>query len=471
MVFSSLTFLYLFLPAVLIMHAIFRNIKARNGLLLIFSLVFYAWGEPLWVLGMIFTTGVNYACARMISRTESIARRKAHLALACIISLSFLVYFKYAATWINTVTGLAGIEFAMPVQRLPIGISFYTFQAITYTVDIYRQKAEAQKNPLLVLLYISFFPQLIAGPIVQYGDIAEMLNSRSPSHRDVYEGSMRFIVGLSKKVLLANLCGEAINYLPKAGGSAQQSVLGSWLLAVLFALQIYFDFSGYSDMSIGMGRVCGFHFLENFNYPYISKSITEFWRRWHMSLGAFFRDYVYIPLGGNRVSDLRLVFNLLVIWILTGLWHGATWNFAAWGAYYGLLIIIERLVLRRVIDKIPAVLRTVATLFLILVGWVLFYYESLSAGISHIGAMLGMSGGAMSDPISLYVLKTNIVLIAVAVLCCLPWAKMKRTGKHAAQGSAVIDAVLRPALASVLLLLSLSFLVGQSFNPFLYFRF
>ena len=468
-VFSSLTFLCFFLPAVVILHTVFRDMRVRNAILLVFSLVFYAWGEPFWVLGMVFTTGVNFICSLALSRTEGTGRRKLFVLIAAAVSLAFLVYFKYAAFFVNSVTALFGAAYRLPAQRLPIGISFYTFQAITYTVDVYRGRAEAQKNPLLVLLYISFFPQLIAGPIVQYGDVADRLNGRSVTIRDVYYGLSRFIIGLSKKVLLANLCGEAINLLPAAGGDQALSILGSWLFMILFALQIYFDFSGYSDMGIGMGRMFGFKFLENFNYPYISKSVAEFWRRWHMSLGAFFRDYVYIPLGGNRVAKPQLVFNLLAVWILTGLWHGASWNFTVWGAYYGVLIIAERLVFRRLLDKLPAALRLAGTLVLVLFGWALFYYESLPAGISHIGAMLGLGGGGLTDPASVYVLKNSAVLILVSALCCLPWAEKGKTGKRAGIGA--VARGLRPALMSGLLLLSTLFLVGQSFNPFLYFRF
>ena len=471
MVFSSLTFLCFFFPVVVILHTIFRDIRVRNGVLLVFSIVFYAWGEPLWALGMIFTTGVNYACSLILERTVNSGRRKLLVFIACAVSLAFLVYFKYAAFIVNSLTGLFGREYTMAAGRLPIGISFYTFQAITYTVDVYRGRSQAKKNPLLALLYISFFPQLIAGPIVQYGDVAERLSARSASVRDVYKGMSRFVVGLSKKVLLANLCGEAITQLPAAGGGSPLSVLGSWLLMILFALQIYFDFSGYSDMAIGMGRMFGFSFPENFNYPYISKSITEFWRRWHMSLGAFFREYVYIPLGGNKASKLRVALNLMIVWALTGLWHGAGWNFLVWGAYYGALIIAERFILARVLERTPGILRVAVTLILVLFGWSLFYYDSLSAGIRHIGAMVGIGGGGVIDPASVYVFKNSAVLMLASVFCCLPWTKMKTEGNHM---PTVIDragSFLRPAFVSGLLVLSMLFLVGQSFNPFLYFRF
>jgi alginate O-acetyltransferase complex protein AlgI len=362
-----------FLPIVFILYLASPDLRVRNGVLLVFSLLFYAWGEPLWVLGMIFTTGVNFVCALVVERIEDAGRRKLLVFIAVAVSLAFLVYFKYAAFLVNSAAGILGVAYSLPARRLPIGISFYTFQAITYTVDVYRGRAKAQENPLLVLLYISFFPQLIAGPIVQYGDIAERLKKRESPPSEAYQGFIRFIVGLSKKVLLANLCGEALNLLPAAGGDQPLSLLGSWLSMLLFALQIYFDFSGYSDMGIGMGRMFGFRFLENFNYPYLSKSISEFWQRWHMSLGAFFRDYVYIPLGGNRVAKHRLALNLLVVWMLTGLWHGASWNFVVWGAYYGALIILERLVFGHLMEKVPVALRTAGTLILVLFGWALFY--------------------------------------------------------------------------------------------------
>ncbi|MDR0468638.1 MAG: MBOAT family protein [Peptococcaceae bacterium] len=471
MVFSSLTFLCFFLTIVFALYLVSPDLRVRNGVLLVFSLLFYAWGEPIWVLGMVFTTVVNFVCALAIAHTEGSGRRKLLVFIAVAVSLAFLLYFKYAAFLVNSVTGILGISFRLPAQRLPIGISFYTFQAITYTVDVYRGRAKAQGNPLLVLLFICFFPQLIAGPIVQYGDIAERLNERSSPSSEAYQGFVRFIIGLSKKVLLANMCGEALNLLPVAGGGKPLSLLGSWLSMTLFALQIYFDFSGYSDMGIGMGRMFGFRFLENFNYPYISKSISEFWQRWHMSLGAFFRDYVYIPLGGNRVSKRRLALNLMAVWMLTGLWHGASWNFVAWGAYYGVLIILERLVLERLAGKIPGALRVAGTLILVLFGWALFYYESLPAGLAHIGAMLGFSGGGLADPVTAYVFKHNVVLILASIVCCLPWIKWSKEGKHLSLDHDAVGILVQPALMSALLLLSVLFLVGQSFNPFLYFRF
>ncbi|MDR0248842.1 MAG: MBOAT family protein [Oscillospiraceae bacterium] len=463
MVFSSLTFLCFFLPSVIVLHTAFRSLRARNAVLLVFSLVFYAWGEPIWLLGMLFTTGLNYACALLLTRIASPRKRRFALFLAVAASLAFLVYFKYTAFAVNSLSALIGGGRVMEPLRLPLGISFYTFQAITYTADVYKGKCRAQSNPLLALLYIACFPQMIAGPIVRYADVAEKLTNRAVSADDAYRGFCRLIVGLSKKVLIANLCAEAIAALPASGGEQALSVAGSWLLMLLFAFQIYFDFSGYSDMGIGMGRMFGFKYPENFNYPYISASVTEFWRRWHMSLGAFFRDYVYIPLGGNRVPARRWVFNVMAVWLLTGLWHGASWNFVAWGAYYGLLLMAERFAARHIRLPVPKPLRVAVTMVFVLFGWALFYYESLPAGVGHIAAMLGLSGGGFADPAAVYVLKENALLMCAAALCCLPWAK------PLARARAV--SCLRPVFMSLLFALSFLFLVGQSFNPFLYFRF
>ena len=472
MVFSSLTFLCFFLPLVLLLHSVFRSIKARNALLLVFSLLFYAWGEPVWVFGMVFVTLVNWFASLVVARSREPKSRRTAVFLASAVSLSFLVYFKYAAFFVNFLAGVFRLPLSLEPAVLPIGVSFYTFQALTYTVDVYRKRARPQSSPFLALLYISFFPQLIAGPIVQYGDVAGMLKKRNPTSKDIYEGFSRFIVGLGKKVLLANLCGEAVGALPAAGEA--QSVVGAWLMILFFALQVYFDFSGYSDMAIGMGRAFGFRFLENFNYPYISKSISEFWRRWHMSLGAFFRDYVYIPLGGSRVGRLRLIFNLLVVWCLTGLWHGASWNFVAWGLYYGVLIVIERMLPDGVLERFPALLRQIGTLVLVLFGWVFFYYESFADGLSHIGVMLGGGASGIIDAQTVYALKNNAVLLVVSALACLPILPAYRTfeseyklGRRISGG---VSAALPVALTAVLAL-SFSFLVGQSFNPFLYFRF
>jgi alginate O-acetyltransferase complex protein AlgI len=351
--------------------------------------------------------------------------------------------------------------FVKPV--LPIGISFYTFQVLTYTVDVYRGKVGVQRSYPKLLLYVSFFPQLIAGPIVNYTDIAASLDSRTASLEDVYQGFLRFFIGLAKKVLLANTCGIVTTKLAEAGSL---SVAGSWLMAVAYAFQIYFDFSGYSDMAIGMGRMFGFTFFENFNYPYTSKSVTEFWRRWHISLGTFFRDYVYIPLGGNRVSTAKNIRNILVVWLLTGFWHGASWNFLAWGVYYGLLLLAEKYLLKDLKKKLPAVVNLAGTLLAVLVGWVLFYYEHLGDALRHLGVMFGLSGAALSDPGAVYYGKHYLVFLVAAALASIPW---KQTLSGSRLGS--LGQRLKPLAVTALLLASLGLIISQSYNPFLYFRF
>jgi alginate O-acetyltransferase complex protein AlgI len=357
---------------------------------------------------------------------------------------------------------------------MPIGISFYTFQVITYTVDVYRGKVEVQRNYGHLLLYVSFFPQLIAGPIVNYSDIKEQLEKRNISLNDFYEGFMRFFIGFGKKILIANTCGIITE---KIDAVAQMSLSGAWVLAIAYALQIYFDFSGYSDMAIGIGRMFGFKFLENFNYPYISKSITEFWRRWHISLGAFFREYVYIPLGGNRVGKIKLLRNIMIVWMLTGIWHGASWNFIIWGLYYGVLLVLEKFVLLRIKEKLPNFVNVFITLLLVLIGWVFFYYIDLGAGIEHLGIMFGIISRPLTDAVTIYYFKYYLMFIIAGALASVPWKsfvkklmgeKKVESMKEGIDNSAII---LKPLFATLVFLASLAVLIGQSYNPFLYFRF
>ena len=467
MVFSSMTFVPLFLPLVLVLYYATKHAGIRNTVLLVFSLIFYAWGEPKWIFVMLLTVTVNYLCGLLIHHSKSKFRRTAAMILGVSLSLGFLVYFKYFGFFSDIVTGLLGVEndFLKPV--LPIGISFYTFQVLTYTVDVYRGKVPVQKNYASLLLYVSFFPQLIAGPIVNYTDIAPSLSSRQENAEGVYQGFIRFFIGFAKKVLLANTCGIITDTL-RAGETL--SVAGSWLMAVAYAFQIYFDFSGYSDMAIGMGRMFGFHFFENFNYPYISKSVTEFWRRWHISLGTFFRDYVYIPLGGNRVSTAKNIRNIMIVWLLTGFWHGASWNFLAWGVYYGLLLLAEKFLLKDLKKKLPTALNIAVTLLLVLIGWVLFYYENLGDALNHLKVMFGLSGAAWSDPSAVYYGKHYLVFLVAAAFASLPWKTYLQKLPH----KPALDTAaywLKPLVATVMFLLALSMIVTQSYNPFLYFRF
>ena len=467
MVFSSMTFVPLFLPLVLLLYYATKRAGIRNAVLLVFSLIFYAWGEPKWIFVMLLTVTVNYLCGLLIHRSKNTLHRTIAMILGVSLSLGFLVYFKYFGFFSDVVTGLLGIENTFLKPVLPIGISFYTFQVLTYTVDVYRGKVPVQKNYAKLLLYVSFFPQLIAGPIVNYTDIAPSLDSRQENMEDIFQGFIRFFLGFAKKVLLANTCGIITDTLR---GGDSLSVAGSWLMAVAYAFQIYFDFSGYSDMAIGMGRMFGFHFFENFNYPYISKSVTEFWRRWHISLGTFFRDYVYIPLGGNRVSTLKNIRNIMIVWLLTGFWHGASWNFLAWGIYYGLLLLAEKFLLKDLKKKLPTVVNIAITLLLVLIGWVLFYYESLGDALKHLQVMFGLGGAAWSDPAAVYYGKHYLVFLVAAALASLPWKEYLQKLPHQ---EVLVSAGrwLKPLVATVLFLLALCWIVTQSYNPFLYFRF
>ena len=471
MTFSSLTFTTLFFPAVLILYFICTDLRWRNGVLLVASLIFYSWGEPIWVLAMIGSTAINYVAAMLIGRASSPGLRKTALVVGAAASLAVLFYFKYAAFLVNSVTSLFGVSFSIPVLELPIGISFYTFQVLTYTVDVYRGKSPVQRDPFKLMLYVSCFPQLIAGPIVQYSDVAVMLDERESTLEGFTEGMKRFTVGLSKKVLLANVCGLIIEELPSAAGASGMSVLGAWYISVLYSLQLYFDFSGYSDMAIGMGRIFGFTYKENFNYPYISKSASEFWRRWHISLGSFFRDYVYIPLGGNRRGRARTALNLAIVWALTGLWHGASWNFVIWGLYYGVLIILEKLVLADFREKLPGAAQHIAALLLIVVGWTVFYYTDMGCLGKHLGAMFGIGAAGLSDPVTMAVIRKYTVLPLIAAIASLPILPRLKAwlGKHEKlEGAADIVSLV---CLTALMLLSMIFIVGQSYNPFIYFRF
>lgn len=468
MVFSSLTFLLLFLPAFLMLYFVAGNIRWRNGILLVFSLLFYAWGEPVWMLAMLFSTSVNYTCARIISKSKRLWVRRLILACGIIISLASLVYFKYAAFFVNSAATLFSLPIELPTLKLPIGISFYTFQILTYTIDVYRGDAPTQKNPLRLLLYVSCFPQLIAGPIVQYSDVATALSSRSTSMDDFTAGMKRFVVGLGKKVLVANICGAALLALPTAASG--MSLAGAWLSALLFALQIYFDFSAYSDMAIGIGQVIGFKYKENFNYPYISSSVTEFWRRWHMSLSGFFLKYVYIPLGGNRQGNRRTALNIMIVWTLTGLWHGASWNFVMWGAYYGCLLLAEKFVFARILEKTPKFLRHSFTLIAVLFGWVIFYHTETVDMINHLLAMFGV-GANLMDTSTLGVLRAYTIFPLIGIVLSMPI--LPAIKKLLAKNPKIerVGNIVGTVILTMVLVLSLLFLIGESYNPFIYFRF
>ena len=460
MLFSGIPFLFYFLPAVLIAYFLVPK-KFKNAVLLLFSLVFYAWGEPKYVFLMIGTICLFFGCGIAIGRTENTLWKKFWLTVSVVVSLALLAVFKYADFFIGTVNSVFGSHLPLWQLALPIGISFYTFQCLSYTVDVYRGSAPVQKNIISFGAYVSLFPQLIAGPIVRYVDVARELDDRTHSWEDFRLGMRRFLVGLSKKILIANQLGQLTEIFRS---SADKSVLFYWMYAIAFALHIYFDFSGYSDMAIGLGRIFGFHFIENFNYPYLSKSIAEFWRRWHMSLGSWFRDYVYIPMGGNRVGKVRWIFNILVVWMLTGLWHGAAWNFVLWGLLYALFLLLEKFL---PLDKLPVIARRVYVLLVVLLGFVLFNATSLTQALSDIGGMFGFAGVPLVSASALYYLRSYGFLFIISLIGSTPLVRDTATKLENTR----VAAILEPLLMILLLLVCTGYLVDGSFNPFLYFRF
>ena len=413
MVFSSLVFLCIFFPVTMVLYNVVKDIKAKNIVLLISSLFFYAWGEPKWIIVMIFTSFADYLFGLLINKSRGTKLAKIYLALSIIITLGVLAIFKYMNFFTHNLNSLPFINIKETSISLPIGISFYTFQAMSYVIDVYRGEVEVQKKYSRLLLYVSMFPQLIAGPIVRYSTISKQLENRKVTLEQISAGITRFVIGLSKKVILANYLGLLVD---SAFGEEVigVSALGAWTGMFAYFFQIYFDFSGYSDMAIGMGKMLGFDFLENFNYPYTSKSITDFWRRWHISLSSFFKDYVYIPLGGNRKHQMR---NMFIVWALTGFWHGASWNFLIWGIYYFALLAIEKKYLKQKLETLPVIVSRIYTIFFVLIGWVLFYFEDTSKLLSGLKALLGIgtTGTVGADAVSL---KNNLVLFAVCLHAC-----------------------------------------------------
>lgn len=481
MVFSDLFFLFAFLPAFFLCYALgawadrrftplddTHTNRAKNLVLVVFSLVFYAWGEPVYVFLMLASVLLNYVAGLLIARSR--ARRKAALAAGITLNLLILATFKYLGFFAGILQDM-GVPVAAPTIALPIGISFYTFQSVSYLVDVYRQEAPVQRRFADLLLYISMFPQLIAGPIVRYGTVARAVTERRVSVADVSEGCYRFLIGLGKKVIIANQFSEIADQF-LADGIGQLTTTGAWVGVVAFTLQIYYDFSGYSDMAIGLGRCLGFRFNENFDHPYCTQSITEFWRRWHISLGTFFRDYLYIPLGGNRRHQLL---NIFVVWFLTGMWHGAYWNYILWGLYFGVLLTIEKFLLRRVIERTPAVLRHAYSLLLVVAGFGIFYFEDLGRMGVFFRAFTGQAA-AFTDFVSQSALLDNFWLWLVAIVFCMPvrtWAGSV-VARRMPGGAAVAQTVtvtVRIALSLALLVLSVSLLVGATNNAFIYTRF
>jgi alginate O-acetyltransferase complex protein AlgI len=471
LVFSSLVFLCIFLPVNLFLYFIIKNRTWRNWILILSSLFFYAWGEPVWITAMIFSGVFDYFNGLMVEKYHGTKEAKFFVALSITGNLLLLGAFKYSGFFVENINALFGLSLNVPRISLPIGISFYTFQTISYVVDVYRGEVKAQRSPFKFMLFVSLFHQLVAGPIVRYSDIAAEIEHREVTATGFSEGVNRFIIGLGKKVLIANTAGElALSFL--GTDYEKLPVAGAWLGILLYAFQIYFDFSGYSDMAIGLGRMYGFTYKENFNYPYISKSATEFWRRWHISLGSFFRDYLYIPLGGNRRNHAR---NLLVVWFLTGLWHGASWNFIIWGLYYFVFVFAEKLFLKKLLDRIPAFFSRIYLLLIVLVGWVFFYHIDMGEGLRFLGVMFGRAYAFTNSEVSI-LFRGNALFLVLAVIASTPLAKrLFEAVKTYFLGNRArvvfMDRVFKPVINIFILVLSLAFLVGQSYNPFLYFRF
>ena len=457
MLFSSISFLYYFLPCVLVLYLLVPR-HFKNVILLITSLFFYAWGEPRLVLLMLVTIAIGYVLGILIEKDAE--HKKLYLILAIVSFLGALAYFKYANFFVDNFNQVTGLSIPLVRVALPIGISFYTFQILSYNIDVYRGEVKAQRNPINLAAYITMFPQLIAGPIVRYKDVAVQLESREHNISKVADGIRRFVFGLSKKILIANVLGEMCEGFRL---SDDKSVLFYWMYAMAFSLHIYFDFSGYSDMAIGLGKIFGFDFLENFNYPYISKSITEFWRRWHISLGNWFRDYVYIPLGGSRVKRGRHLFNILVVWMLTGFWHGAAWNFIIWGLYFAVLLVIEKTFLLKYLER-TKVLSHIYVLFAVVVSFVIFNASSITQVMADIGGMFGRGDLPLVSGEALYYLKSYAAIGILAIVGATPLPKKivsKWKGLQYAE----------PVVLLVLLIMITAYLVDGSFNPFLYFRF
>ena len=458
MLFSSIPFLYYFLPAVLLCHAIAPR-KGKNAVLLIASLFFYGWGEPKYLVLMAVSIGTFYGCGLAIESAKTQKMKKIWLTVAVVIGIALLAVFKYADFFLQSFAAVTGLSIPLLRLALPIGISFYTFQCMSYAVDVYRGSVPAQRNPVSFGAYVALFPQLIAGPIVRYVDVARELENRKTTLDDAVYGARRFLIGLSKKIILANQLGLLTELFRS---SAEKSVLFHWMYAVAFMLHIYFDFSGYSDMAIGLGRLLGFHFIENFNYPYLSKSVTEFWRRWHMSLGSWFRDYVYIPMGGNRVSRSRWVFNILTVWMLTGLWHGASWNFVLWGLFFAALLLLEKTVH---LEKLPGCVRRIYVLFAVMISFVLFNAADMAQACSDLSGLFG-TGLPLTTSESIYYLRSYAGVFLLSILGATPAVKNLAT-----RIPEKVSAVLEPIVLMVLLLVCTGYLVDGSFNPFLYFRF
>lgn len=469
MIFSSLFFLYVFLPITLLLYFLVP-MKLKNVVLLLFSLVFYAWGEPVYIFLMIFSIVFNYLSGIEISAYQEAGESsKARFCFwfTTAANLAILGFFKYYGFLLDNLNAILPFEIPYRELALPIGISFYTFQTLSYVIDVYLGKVEVQKNLIHFGTYVSMFPQLIAGPIVKYSDVAQQLVSREISLRRFGEGTTWFIRGLGKKVLFANNIGmvyDAIALLP----GDERSVLTAWIGCIAYTFQIYYDFSGYSDMAIGLGKMFGFDFVKNFDYPYTSTSVTEFWRRWHISLGSWFREYVYIPLGGNRVSQAKNIRNIFVVWFLTGFWHGAAWNFIFWGLYYGVLLFLEKYLLKEPLERVPSPAKHLYSMICVMIGWVLFFSPNMGSALSYLGSMFG-AGAGFIDSTGLYYLSTSIILLVIMFFCAGP--SVWRHFQHWTMSGGTLKTAKTVTIYIGILLLCTAYLVNATYNPFLYFRF
>ena len=470
MLFSSITFLFIFLPLTLLLYYLVP-FRMKNYVMLAASLIFYAWGEPVYIILMILSIILNYFCGQDIYEKRDNARAmKMSLMFGVVMNLLILGFFKYYGLLMDTINAILPIDIPYRVLALPIGISFYTFQAMSYLIDVYRKEVKPQENVLYFALYISMFPQLIAGPIVRYIDIEEQLKERSINSTKFGEGAMYFIRGLAKKVVLANTFGSVYEQVA-AMQMGSFSTLTAWVGAIAYAFQIYFDFGGYSDMAIGLGKMFGFEFLPNFNYPYIAKSITDFWRRWHISLSTWFREYVYIPLGGNRCTPSRHILNLLIVWMLTGLWHGAQWNFMFWGLYYGVILILETYLWGSKIEKLPSAVQHIYAFVLVLFGWVFFFSPTLGYAGQYLKVMFGIGAKGIFDKQGFFMIFTNWLLIVIAILASAPRGYKLLKKITGCWQSEEVRAIVTCAVYIAMFLLCIAFLVTETYNPFLYFRF
>ena len=466
MIFSSIPFIFFFLPIFLVLYYIVP-FKVKNIVLLIFSLIFYAWGEPIYILLMLFSSIFDYVNGILIERVSSKSQKKRILIISIIGNLLILGFFKYSDFLINNINTLLGSSFSLLNIPLPLGISFFTFQTMSYTIDVYREKVKAETNFFDFLTYVSMFPQLIAGPIVRYDVVAKELKERELTFSKFSDGFVRFLTGLFKKVIIANILGElwleiSTNYLTY---SSFTCLLGLFA----FSFQIFFDFSGYSDMAIGLGKMLGFNYPENFNYPYISTSITDFWRRWHITLSTFFKDYVYIPLGGNKCNQLKNIRNILIVWLLTGLWHGANWNYILWGLYFGVILVVEKFVLKKWLERLPVFLKHVYAICFILFGWLIFAFENFDTLIAFTKNLIGLNGNLINNDFWFY-LKSYIVILLVAILFSIPfYDKFKNFVNHSKYKFFWLFLIFIGFI--LLFIITISLLVSNSYNPFLYFRF